>query len=1080
MKRIEKRKLSSTQIAAIVFAAILLLLVGLYIIVNSIETNSSASSEPPELWEGESLYLNVPLAYPAVSESRIQSILVQQGDKIFDFTRPDKNGSFWLGYGDRSEGIEGMVQYIPPIVGAEGGFDYESLYSIEENDGYGRIYLLTYLCVAIGTNGFDQRIPLPTGEDEKSQKDRENLLLEYGVDDENAVIISFGYTDKDGDGNETVKSHVIHLGKRPVTGVGFYYRVDGRDCIYYTASNYFEYALGGFYSFVKGMLVAEGLDMDLSFEPYLTTDFKSWINEKHKTDGERVLDGSKVIVEGRAALPVISGADFNPDADGYSRTEVDYLTLDLSAFRSRVDYERIRNILTGLCVNEDYTVSTEGGVPTITLILNRSESETMLIDFARRFEISIASVDGIVAGGETLTEGKVGENNSVLVSGSYTEGGGEPIIFSSAPLELLDARLPEGAVSAIRDASVGALEKPYTFEMEIALTERTYTYEIKEIEAAIDALGENYTLGAPTADADYVKVAYTLTVDDARDSLTRHALISLTDAKIPAAVRESLASASVGVLASPIEFEIEYTKENAQSINQALVIKEITAVFAPTGMTADKVGADSYVNILYYERINGAKGEDKTVTLSMADIKSSKKWAEAYDLLLGKAAGTRLDRTVYSEDRFYEATLDFISYEINRVDCFITSKMTGSFRYVNASDRDPYYGESFFENTINNEYKLYGLNSSACETVVRLLGGIYMEGSSNHSEGLSGKTVALGLTHENMEKYGLYAHTVYFELPRGVYETVREQPEYDDSYVPSVSDEVVDYAWYSTLGFTLYISEERDGKRYIGSDMYDLIAEVDAEGFVFLELDFIDAFARRNLLLTNLTEITELDVDFYMDDVYGSYDFDVSVKRVYLVQGDGYVKVLGNKPTGQSYTASEMYTVSAMASSDSMSTHLKDLNEKYGQSIGVDALYNYTVGGGNELPKTSATETVGVANFRRYFHLLITTEYDGTLSDADKEAVKSARLLMTLKIKLRNNDDLYYAYDFYRIDDRRVAVSIYKTDGEGVIDTESVTLDFYMSTYSFKMLAMNFVGLVNGVELDTSVGYPEYPAYPEK
>lgn len=1080
MKRIEKRKLSSVQIAAIVFAAILLLLVGLYIIVNSIETDSSASSEPPELWEGESLYLNVPLAYPAVSESRIQSILVQEGDQMFDLTRRDKNGSFWLGYGDRSAGLEGMIQYIPPIVGAEGGFDYESLYAIEENDGYGRIYLLTYLCVAVGTNGFDYRIPLPTGEDEKSQKDRENLLLEYGVDDENAVIISFGYTDVDEKGNETVKTHAIHLGKRPVTGVGFYYRVDGRDCIYYTASNYFEYALGGFHSFVKGMLVAEGLDMDLSFEPYLTTDFKSWVNEKHEADGEQVQDGSKVIVEGHAVLPLTSGADFKPDADGYTRTEVDYLTLDLSAYASRGDYERIRNILTSLKVNEDYTVSTEGGAPVITLILNRSESETTLIEFKRKFTVSISSVDGILLDGETVESGKVGENDDILISGSYTEDTGEQVLFSLAPLSLLDAALPASAVKAIRKLSVGALESPYTFEIEKPLDSRTYTYSIKEIESAIDSLGENCTEGASVLGSDYVKVAYTLSIDGEEDALLRHALIKLDDDKIPASVREFLNTGTVGELSTPLTFDIEYTKDTAFSINQTLVIKQITAVFTHNGQSVDKVGEDSYVNVLYYERINGAKGEDKTATLYMADLKESKKWAEAYDMLLGKAAGVKLDRTVYSEDRYYEAMLDFISYEISRVDCFITSTMTGSFRYVNASDRDPYYGESFFENTINNEYKLYGLNSSACETVIRFLGGIYLEGSSNHSEGLSGKTVALGLTHENMEKYGLYAHTIYFELPRGVYEVVREGEEHDDSYVPSISDDVVDYAWYSKLGFTLYISEERDGKRYVGSDMYDLVAEVDADGFIFLELGFIDAFARRNLLLTTLNELTELDVDMYMEDVYGSYDFDISVKRVYLVQGDGYVKVYDKKPEGASYTADEMYTISGMASSDSMATHLKDLNERYGQSVGVDALYNYTVGNGSELPKVSPTDTVGVANFMSFFHLLITTEYDGTLSDADKEAARSAKLLMTIKVKLRNNDDLYYAYDFCRIDDRRVAVTVYKTDAAGNVDSAAVALDFYISTYSFKMLVMNFTALVNGVELDTSVAYPEYPAYPEK
>ena len=83
-----------------------------------------------------------------------------------------------------------------------------------------------------------------------------------------------------------------------------------------------------------------------------------------------------------------------------------------------------------------------------------------------------------------------------------------------------------------------------------------------------------------------------------------------------------------------------------------------------------------------------------------------------------------------------------------------------------------------------------------------MLGGIYQNTGATAS-GFSGATVALGLTAENMEKYGLYAYKIYFELPRGIYDTSGEELEEGEN---PYNDNLASYGWYSTLGFNLYIS----------------------------------------------------------------------------------------------------------------------------------------------------------------------------------------------------------------------------------------------------------------------------------
>ena len=68
--------------------------------------------------------------------------------------------------------------------------------------------------------------------------------------------------------------------------------------------------------------------------------------------------------------------------------------------------------------------------------------------------------------------------------------------------------------------------------------------------------------------------------------------------------------------------------------------------------------------------------------------------------------------------------------------------------------------------------------------------------------------------------------------------------------------------------------------------------------------------------------------------------------------------------------------------------------------------------------------------------------------------------------------EYYYTYDFYRIDDRRVMVSLYRSDADGnKIDTLGEVSDFYITTFAFKKLVNQYIGILNGEHVDESVSY---------
>ena len=996
MKAVE-RKLSKAQIATIWLLVVSLLLAGAIgaslAIINYRAKNSVAKPETNvnlDLKEGESTYLNQRVVYPSIEESEILFLEISNKDGKFGASRyPNDKGDFLFHY--YVDGEEKAIPYTPPIVGAESGFDYTSLYAVETGDGFGRIYYLTYLCAALSAPFFTERIELPSADTPEGKERRDALLKDYGITQSESTMISFEYCDRDPETKEIIKDsndvHVIILGGKAISGAGYYFMVDNRNYVYYTNSEYFNYALRGFASFVKGTLVSEGLDQDSVYGPYLTTDFKSWTGTMFKEESDRVftndMDGYKkyenptVIVNGSYKKSIDKGLDFVPGEDAFSGYEIGEKTdlkFDLELLRSHPSYTRIKNTFVGKNVGEQQEKII------LTLLDDLHTSDEKLIDF--------------------------GEATSV-----------------------------------------------------------SYEYAISEIEAVLADSGERIS-GTVGSEDTLLKVTYRYTVGGKTVAHDCHAIIDL--ANLTAGEKAKFVGKAVG---SPLGNDaftvtVNYTKDEGGSLksNEKYVLTGILAIFNEKGEIINAVTENAYVNISYYISIDGNKGSTQTTMVKLSDIKDDSKLAALKTLILGKEKG-EYNETVYNTEYRYEFMREFATYEISEIKYFVANEIIVSFAFCNASERDPFYGDTFYKNTLQNEYSLYGLNSGTCESAVKLLGGIGTD--SNHALGLSGETVAIGLTLENMERYNLYAHKIYFEMPRGIFDA-------SEGLEGADNDALSDFDWLSTLGFTLYISDavyDDDGNkiRYIGSDMYDIVAKVPAKDFDFVEYKFVEFWARRNVLVMNIEKLDQLKLEFNMQELQGDYTFDLTFMTAYGAYIDGKYVISEEKIDG--YSPFDHQIVNVKASSDAFDTAFKDMfgADKWGN---LTTLYDHTVGDGDLTFYPGTEVTLGAAYFNSIYESLQFTTYLDDLTEEEQEIGKTKPKVMSMHLKVQDRE-YFYTYDFYRIDDRRVMVSLYRTDAEGnKVEQLGEVSDFYISTFAFKKIVNNYIHLLNGMEVDETINYP--------
>ena len=1002
MKAVE-RKLNKAQLATIWLLVISLLLAAAYVtvivIVNKIANdnqNSSGGLTADDIIEGvEGTYLGQAIAYPALTEDQITNIEVSGPDNRFGISRyPNDLGSFRLHYypnGDESS----LIYFNPPILNADNA-NYEGLYAIEQNDGYGRIYCLTYLCAALTSPYITERIELPSADTEEGAKKRADLLRAYGFTQSEATTISFMYGERNADtghieeGSEQIR--ILTIGKKALSGNGFYFRVDNRDYVYYTRTEYFEYALSGIDKFIKGMLVAEGIGNEAVYAPHLTTDFKEWKttvfksgNVFLKTDaGYEKFENPSVVVNGSYNVSIDEGLGVKSEEQikdfmGYDTVANTSFSFDLEAYKDHPEYDKI-----------------------------------------------VAAFKGK----------KIGAQEEKIILTLLTE------------LENQQA-------------------KQLTFD---ASGKSVYTYSVSKVESAIGENGERMS-GTVSASDTAIKVTYRYTVGGITVYHDCHAVISISD--LPASAVAEIVGIEIGkTLGAPITFDITYDKDNSNSIKEKYVVKNIDAIFDKDGQATSVVTADSAVILDYYVVVNGVVGElKKSDPIKLSGISDTHKLAPLKTELLGKGKGAVNSDgsgfTVYEDLMYYEYAREFVTYEIDEIKYLVANEIIVSFEFCNASERDPYYGNTYFKNTLENENKLYGLNPGTCETAVKLLGGIDDEGSS--AAGLFGTTVAVGLDIETMEKYDLYAHKIYFELPRGIYDPTANQEEADQSNLN-------DFRWVREIGFTLYVSGSKfdeDGTRirYIGSDMYNIVAKVNAEDFDFLEYEFVEFWARRDLIAMDITKVEALSLEFKMEDLSGKFDFEVFFEEKY-----------GGTLNGEFVFRDEAFDGSSKLTHERIMVKASDYNfdtpftDKFGTKWGnLASLYNDTMGDGKTTLYPGSKQTLGASYFNSVFETIMFTTYIDCLTEEEQDkGFEDGNVIMTMTLKVEGKE-YDYTYDFYRLDDRRIMVSLYRTDpttGEEVESLGKVS-DFYITTYAFKKLVNNYISLLSGQETGEQVGYPE-------
>lgn len=1011
MKAVE-RKLNKAQLATIWLLIISVLLAGAYAIsiaiVNKRAKDNAASNGNNtvlDVREGEGVYLNTPIAYPRITESEILFMEISGGGEKYGVSRyPNDDGGFIFHY--YVDGQKESIPYMPPIMTAEGSFNYESLYAIENSDGFGQIYYLTYLCSALGTPFFSERIDLPKDDTPEGKVKRETLLKNYGLTQSESTTITFEYCSRDGGTKEIIDGtynwRVITIGGKALSDTGYYFMVDNRDYVYYTNSEYFSYALGGFASFVKGTLVSEGLEQDSVYGPYLTTSFKTWVGTVFNGAEDKVFtadmpgynhyENPTVVVKGDYKSSLDKGLDFVPsnnDFSGYETDEGVELKFDLEAMKNHHSYDRIKNTFVGKNVGEYQEKIL------LTLLEDLYTSDEKVISFGEENSVEylyeILAIESVISDEAERTSGTVGAEDTLLkVTYRYTVGGKTVAHDCHAVIDLNDIIVDDNTEDA---------------------------YNPLADEAKNSFLGK--PVGTPLG-AD----AFTVSVD--------------------------------------------YTKDENGSLKttEKYVLTGILSIFDENAAPASAVTETSYVNISYYVEIDGVKGKTQTTIVRLCDLKEGDKLFALKEILLGKSKSENLKETVYNGEYRYEFMREFATYEISEIKYFVANEIIVSFAFCNASQRDPFYGDTFYKNTLSNQNGIYGLNSGSCEAAVKLLGGV--AGESNSATGLSGETVAIGLSLENMEKYGLYAHKIYFEMPRGIFDA-------SESSDGSDSDVLSDFDWLTTIGFTLYISdvqyENGEKFRYIGSDMYDIVAKVTSEEFDFVEYGFVEFWARRNMVMMDIKKLEQIKFEFNMEDLQGDYAFDVTFKTVYQAYMNGQYYVSDTPING--YSPVERQIVRVKASADAFSTEFKDRvgAEKWSD---LASLYDITIGGGKTSYYPGTDMTYGAAYFNSVYETLQLTAYVGCLTEDEQAKGFTMPRIMRMHLKVDGADE-YYTYDFYRIDDRRIMVSIYRTDANGnrVEKYGEPVSDFYISTFAFKKLVNNYIHLLNGQPVDENVAYPD-------
>ncbi len=333
--------------------------------------------------------------------------------------------------------------------------------------------------------------------------------------------------------------------------------------------------------------------------------------------------------------------------------------------------------------------------------------------------------------------------------------------------------------------------------------------------------------------------------------------------------------------------------EDAPASTLKMSFDSILAIVDEQGKEAPKVAYGTTVKLSYNVTETTARGEEvklgnitRILTIPKEEhYKDPAAWESIYfyqnaerqmhimqaifDAIMGKAAGSLLNSSGNSTVELsfsypVECIRDFTLYRGVTVQNAVSYDMELSFGYTN--NNDVYYGSSIYEILGPEEKTLYGLDVDSTTEVIRLFDDLKGE-----------ETVAVGLDRGTMEKYGLYAYRLYYELPFNLY-TISSG---DTTY----------YYHKNKVGYNLYISEKnKDGSRYIASEQYDIVVKVtDGSQYDFLTWQFEKIWVQRSMVMVGYEDLRQFVFDINYEDYQHIWGFDICVDRDYYYDGEDNV-----------------------------------------------------------------------------------------------------------------------------------------------------------------------------------------------
>lgn len=412
--------------------------------------------------------------------------------------------------------------------------------------------------------------------------------------------------------------------------------------------------------------------------------------------------------------------------------------------------------------------------------------------------------------------------------------------------------------------------------------------------------------------------------------------------------------------------------------------------------------------------------------------------------------------------------------------------------YVNDTERNIFYGGSAYEIKSPASRTVYSVNNT---NLMNLLQSVFTEAKGS-------STVAVGLTEENFERYGLGAHVVYLEMPCGV--------TYRDGTTMDIG---ISYR----VGFRLYVSEKKTdasgGYYYVASDLYGIVvrANVSDCDFSFVDWDFGKMWIDDDLLLLDLTDIRDVTFRINYTDLKETHGFALSVNpqyhtsmedadvtdRIYVAYVPGAIPLYQNRIVERRLVEPDNRNYSSRNEGGSYyrtdyGVQISEINDDFWSvrivsnegAIGLDDHYSNQRGGADL--EFSGTYYEGVANFTKLITLIYTSKYSGTVTPASLTAAETARIGDLLEkdgeghyvlsdddpsalsrsvfsIRLTLVDGRVFRLSFYPYSDGRYLLSFEDT-AAGIVSRE-----FYMNMGEIK----NIVTAVRIIVAGGTVNYDE-------